>query len=69
VPVSDLVLTQAPAEEHGLVPVGMPCGEIDEALVQILHLHAELLELRDRGGDRGGGAARGFLQIAHPTRI
>src|SRR5437588_9250421 len=45
VPVADLVLAELPAEEHLLaVPQR---GEVDEAGVEVLHLHPELLDRVD----------------------
>ena len=36
-----------PTEQHQIARFGVPGGEVDEAAVEILHLHAGRLELRD----------------------
>src|SRR5512133_1036922 len=49
VPVGDRVLADLPAQQHLLaVPQR---GEVDEATVEVLHQHAEPLQLVDRARD------------------
>src|SRR5437588_9943420 len=45
VPVADLVLADVPAEENDLV--APPGREVDEALVEVLHLRADLVDSLD----------------------
>ena len=62
-PVGHFALAEPPAEEHG-VAAGMPGGEVDQALVEVLHLHADLLQLADNGCKVGRGLGGAFLQLA-----
>src|SRR5205823_1099298 len=48
VPIPDLVLAKAPAQEDGLAAA--TCRKIHEAFVEILHLHTELDDVVDRVG-------------------
>ena len=48
-PVADLVLVELPAEEHGLAVAER--RKVDQALVEVLHLRAVLVDLVDRPRD------------------
>src|SRR5437763_16119176 len=55
VPVADLVLAEVPAEEHLLAVTER--GEVDQARVEVLHLHAERPDRIDRRDDSLGRGA------------
>jgi hypothetical protein len=62
-PVGHIALSETPAEEHG-VAFGVLRGKIDQALVKVLDLNADLLELVDDGGEIGRGIAGALLQLS-----
>jgi len=67
-PIGHVALPEPPAEEDG-VTAGMPGGEVDQALVEVLHLHAYLLQLADDGRKVGRGLGRALLQFADPLGV
>jgi hypothetical protein len=69
VPVSDFVLSEVPAEEHGVSLPGMLRGKIDQALVEILDLDAHRLELGDEARNVGGRFSHPLLKLADPLRV
>jgi hypothetical protein len=69
VPVLDAVLPEVPAEEHRLVTFRMVRRKVDQPLVEILHLHADRLELTHEERDFAADLRSMLLELAHPFRI
>jgi hypothetical protein len=69
VPVLDAVLAEVPAEEHGLVTLRVVSRKVDQALVEILHLHARRLQLTHEDRDLGADLRTLLLKLPHPFRI
>ena len=61
-PVTDGVLAEVPAEEHGFPVRRMPCREVDEPAVDVLDLRAERLDLLDAAGERRRRLGNGVLE-------
>jgi hypothetical protein len=67
-PVGHIALPETPAEEHG-VALWMLRGKIDQTLVEVLHLHAGLLELGNDARKIGGGLGGALLQFSDALEV
>ena len=63
------VLPDMPAEEDEVAGFGMASRKVDEALVEVLHLHARLLELRDDAPDLVRHLLDGALSVLNVLGI
>ncbi len=66
-PEADLVLAEAPAEQD-LVSLS-PCGEVDEALVEVLHEPARRVNPRDAARDAAHRFVQALLHVLQLMRL
>ena len=65
----DAVLAKVPAEQDEVTALGVPGREVDEAAIEILHLHTCLLELCDDEPDLARHGLDGVLCVLHVLGI
>ena len=67
-PIGHIALAEPPTEEDG-VSGGMLGREVDQALVEVLHLYAERLELAGDGGQVGRCLRGALVQLTDALRV